>query len=142
MTHDLLPWAAVYQQAQRWDKAGVFEAIVDDLRALLRLAQGRSEQPSAVILDSRTLKSTPESGTRAGYDGGKRKKGSKVHLAVDTLGYLLGLVVTPVNEQDRAQVAQLVQQGQDITGEKVEIAFVDQGYTGEQAAEDAKAEGI
>lgn len=142
MPHDLPPWAAVYQQAQRWYKAGVFEAIVDDLRALLRLVQGRSEQPTAVILDSRTLQSTPESGGRAGYDGGKRKKGSKVHIAVDTLGYLLGLVVTPANEQDRAQVQQLAQQVQDITGENVEIAFVDQGYTGEQAAQDAVAQGI
>lgn len=142
MPHDLPPWTAVYQQTQRWYKAGVFEAIVDDLRALLRLAKGRSEQPSAVILDSRTLQSTPESGTRAGYDGGKRKKGSKVHIAVDTLGYLLGLVVTPANEQDRAQVEELAQQVQDITGENVEIAFVDQGYTGEQAAAAAAAEGI
>ena len=71
---------------QRWFNAGVFEAIVDDLRVLLRLAAGRAEQPQAVIIDSRTLQSTPESGERAGYDGGKRKKGSKVHVAVDTLG--------------------------------------------------------
>ncbi len=94
MPHDLPPWAAVYQQTQRWFKAGVFEAIVDDLRVLLRLASGRSSQPSAVIFDSRTLQSTPKSGERAGYDGGKRKKGSKVHIAVDTLGHLLGLYVT------------------------------------------------
>ena len=142
MPHDLPPWYTVYQQTQRWFKAGVFEAIVDDLRAVLRLAEGRQEQPSAVIIDSRTLQSTPESGGRAGYDGGKRKKGSKVHIAVDTLGHLLGLLVTPANEQDRAQVQQLAQQVQEITGETVEIAFVDQGYTGEQAAQDAAAEGI
>ncbi|MDV2997142.1 MAG: IS5 family transposase ISAzo23 [Chroococcidiopsis sp. SAG 2025] len=80
MPHDLPPWAAVYQQTQRWIDAGVFEAIVDDLRTLLRLAAGRKETPTAVILDSRTLQSTPESGGRAGYDGGKRKKGSKVHM--------------------------------------------------------------
>jgi len=55
MPHDFLPWAAVYQQSQRWFKAGVFEAIVDDLRVLLRLAVGRAEEPSAVIFDSRTL---------------------------------------------------------------------------------------
>jgi transposase len=141
MPPDLPPWY-MYQQSQRWFKAGVFEAIVDDLRALLRLAEGRQEQPSGVIIDSRTLQSTPESGGRAGYDGGKRKKGSKVHIAVDTLGHLLGLLVTPANEQDRAQVQQLAQQVQEITGETVEIAFVDQGYTGEQAAQDAAAEGI
>lgn len=142
MPHDLPPWAVVYQQTQRWLKAGVFDEIVHDVRVLLRLADGRNEQPSAVILDSRTLQSTPESGGRAGYDGAKRKKGSKVHLAVDTLGHLLALVVTPGNEQDRAQVKDLAQQVQAVTGEHVEIAFVDQGYTGERPAEDAAAVGI
>lgn len=63
---DFPPWEAVYQQTQRWIKAGVFEAIVNDLRALLRKAEGRNEQPSAVVLDGRTLKTTPESGARAG----------------------------------------------------------------------------
>ena len=104
LPHDLPPWPAVYQQAQRWLKAGVFEAIVEDLRVVLRVAQGRSGQPSAAILDSRTLRSSPESGHRAGYDGAKRKQGSKVHMAVDTLGQLLALRVTAASEQDRAQV--------------------------------------
>lgn len=85
----------------------MFEALVDDLRVLLRLASGRSSQPSAVIFDSRTLQSTPESGERAGYDGGKGKKGSNVHIAVDTLGHLLGLYVTAADAQDRAQVQEL-----------------------------------
>ncbi len=142
MPHDLPPWHTVYQQTQRWLKAGVFEAMVQDLREILRILAGRTEQPSAVILDSRTLQSTVESGHRAGYDGGKRKKGSKVHIAVDTLGHLLALHVTPANEQDRAQVAELMQQVQQMTGESVEVAFVDQGYTGAQAAADAEAEGI
>ncbi len=88
------------------------------------------------------LQSTPESGARAGYDGHKRRKGSKVHLAVDTLGQLLAVLVTPANEQDRAQVAALAEQIQEVTGESVEVAFVDQGYTGEQAAADAEAHGI
>src|SRR5215470_12202174 len=78
MPHDLPPWQAVYQQTQRWLKAGTFEAIVHDLRAVLRVAQGRNAQPSAAILDSRTMQSSPESGQRAGYDGAKRKRGSKV----------------------------------------------------------------
>jgi transposase len=73
MPHDLPPWGAVYQQAQRWLAASVFEALADDLRAVLRLAAGRDAEPSAAILDSRTLRSTPESGQRAGYDGAKRK---------------------------------------------------------------------
>lgn len=142
MPHDLPPWHTVYQQTQRWLKAGVFKTMVQDLREILRILAGRNEQPSAVILDSRTLQSTVESGHRADYDGGKRKKGSKVHMAVDTLGHLLALHVTPANEQDRAQVAELLQQVQQMTGESVEVAFVDQGYTGAQAAADAEAEGI
>jgi transposase len=142
MPHDLPPWHAVYDQGRRWEKAGVFEDMVHDLRRVLRLAEGREAEPTAAILDSRTLQSSPESGARAGYDGHKKRKGSKVHLAVDTLGHLLALLVTPANEQDRAQVAALAAAVQDATGEQVEVAFVDQGYTGEQAAEDAAAHGI
>ena len=142
MPHDLPPWAAVYQQTQRWLKAGVFEAIVNDLRVLLRLAQGRNEQPSASIFDSRTLQSSPESGHRAGYDGAKRRKGSKVHLAVDTLGNLLALHITPADEQDRAQVGELAAAVQEVTGHHVELAFVDQGYTGDEPAQAAQEQGI
>jgi transposase len=140
--NDLPPWEMVYQQTQRWIKAGVFEAMVHDLRGLLRLAKRRKEQPTAAIFDSRTLQSSPESGERAGYDGHKRKRGSKTHIAVDTLGHLLALHVTPANEQDRAQVEELAQQVQEVTGQSVEVAFVDQGYTGEQPAQDAQAHGL
>jgi transposase len=139
---DFPPWEAVYQQGQRWMAAGVFEAMAHDLRELVRIAEGREAQPSAAILDSRTLQSSPESGGRAGYDGAKRKKGSKVHAAVDTLGNLLALRVTPANEQDRQQVRQLAQEVQKVTGHSVELAYVDQGYTGEQAAQDAAKKGI
>lgn len=142
MPHDLPPWATVYQQAQRWMKAGVFEAMVHDLRALLRLAAGRAEQPSAAIFDSRTLQSTAESGNRAGYDGAKRRKGSKMHMAVDTLGDLLALHVTPANDQDRTQVSELAQQVQAVTDQHIEVAFVDQGYTGDQPALAAAEHGI
>jgi transposase len=142
LPHDLPPWPVVYQQTQRWLQAHVFEAMVDDLRALLRLAEGRALSPSAAIFDSRTLQSSPESGSRAGYDGAKRRKGSKVHLSVDTLGHLLALHVTAADQQDRAQLGQMAQQVQAITGESVEVAFVDQGYTGQQAEQEAAAHGI
>jgi transposase len=142
LPNDLPPWEAVYQQAQRWIRARCFETMVEDLRLLLREFAGRKAQPTAMILDSRTLQSTPESGARAGYDGAKRRKGSKVHAAVDTLGHLLALHVTPADEQDRAQVGELAGQVQEITGEHVEIAYVDQGYTGETAAQAAEQHGI
>jgi hypothetical protein len=83
----------VYQQAQRWLRAGCFETLAEDLRA--------------AIIDSRTLRSTPESGSRAGYDGAKRKKGSKLHLAVDTLGHMLALHITPASVGDRDAVGQM-----------------------------------
>jgi|SRR5579872_4119552 len=142
MPHDLPPWPVVYQQTRRWLAAGVFAAIVQDLRALLRLAAGRAPQPSAAILDSRTLQSTPTSGGHGGYDGAKRRKGAKIHAAVDTLGHLLALHATPANAQDRAQVARLAAAVQEATGETVELAYVDQGYTGEKPALAAAAHGI
>ena|SRR5579859_1207933 len=142
LPHDLPPWWVVYQQTQRWLKADVLATLVADLRTLLRVAGGRTPQPSAVIIDSRTLQSTRESGGRAGYDGAKRRRGSKTHMVVDTLGHLLALQVTPANEQDRAQVGALAQAVQEVTGETVELAFVDQGYTGEQPAAVAAAAGI
>jgi transposase len=142
MPNDLPPWQMVYQQSQRWIAAGVFDAMIRDLRQLLRVLTGREAQPTAAIFDSRTLQSTPESGHRAGYDGAKRKKGSKVHIAVDTLGYLLALHVTPANEQDREQVGKLAKAVQKETGKSVELAYVDQGYTGETPQAAAKKQKI
>ncbi len=142
MPHDLPPYHTVYQQTQRWIRAGGFEAIVADLRALIRLGEGRNEQPSAAIIDSRTLRGSIENGDRSGYDGHKRKKGSKIHLAVDTLGEFLALVVTPADEGDREQVEELAARVQETTGGTVELTWVDQGYTGEEAAEAAAGWGI
>ncbi len=142
LPNDLPPWTAVQQQTQRWLRAGCFESMAEDLRLLLRLGAGRTDAPSATILDSRTLQSTPESGARAGFDGHKKRKGSKVHAAVDTLGHLLALKVTAANEQDRAQVAALAQAVQATTGQNVQVAFVDQGYTGEQPAAEALQHGL
>ena len=142
MPHDLPPWAAVYQQTRRWLKAKVFDAIIADLRVLIRVGESREAEPSAVIFDSRTLQSTPESGARAGWDGAKRKQGTKVHLAVDTLGQLLALHVTPANAQDREQVAELALAVQEATGPTVTVALVDQGYTGEAPRQAAAAQGI
>ena len=122
--------------------------MVHDLRSLLRMLAERHADPTVAILDARTLQSTPESGGRAGPaswqngDGHKRRNGSKVHIAVDTLGNLLALAVTPANEQERAQVAELAAAVQEATGHHVELAWVDQGYTGDKPAEAAQAEGI
>jgi transposase len=142
LPHDFPPWPAVYQQARRWLAAGCFENMAHDLRELLRIASGRHPCPSAVILDGRTLQSTPESGSRAGFDGHKMRNGSKVHIAVDTLGHLLALRVTTGKEQERNQVADLAADVQEATGQAVTLAYADQGYTGPQPVADAAAHGI
>ena len=80
--------------------------MTHDLRTLVRLAAGRVATPTAVVMDRRTLQSTPGSGKGAGDDGAKRRKGTKVHLAVDTPGHLLTLHVTAADEQGRTQETQ------------------------------------
>jgi transposase len=142
LPHDLPPWHTVYQHAQRWFRAGCFEAIVADLRALIRLGEGKSVAPTAAIFDSRTLQGSVENGARGGYDGHKRKQGTKLHLAVETLGEFLALVVTPADDQDRAQVEELAAAVQDATGDTIELAYVDQGYTGHDAEAAADGWGI
>jgi transposase len=136
------PWQAVNQQTRRWLAAGVFEAMVHDLRAMLRWAEGRADTPTAVIVDSATRQSTPESGHRAGDDGHKRRSGSKIHLASDTLGHLVTLHVSPANAQDRDQVEQMAATVQAVTGQTGEVAFVDQGCTGTEPAAEAVQHGI
>ena len=116
--------------------------MAHDLRAVLRWAAGRAATPTAAIFDSATRQSTPESGRRAGYDGPKKRTGSKIHLAVDTLGHLLALLVTPVDEGDREQVDALATAVQEATGQTVEVGFVDQGDTGEKPAAAAAEHGI
>jgi transposase len=140
--HDLPPWTAVYQQTRRWLQWGCFEAIVHDIRVVLREKAGKQPWPTAAILDSRTLRSTPESGPRAGYDGHKKINGSKVHMAVDTLGHILGLLITAADAQDRALVGALTEQIQVVTGQHVEVAYADQGYTGTAPEEAAAEHGI
>jgi transposase len=93
------------------------------------------------VVDSRTRQSSPERGRRAGYDGHKKRTGSKGHLAVDTLGHLLTLLVTPANAPERAQVAALAAAVPAATGDQVAVACVDQGYPGAPAAADAAAQG-
>lgn len=137
LPHDFPPYKIVHQQLMRWFEHGCFENMAHDLRMLNREDTLRNAVPTVAIVDSRTLQSTPESGHRAGYDGGKRRKGSKIHAAVDTLGDVIALTITPANEQDRAQVHELCQQIQETTGHNIDVMIADQGYTGEQAHIDA-----
>lgn len=138
---DFPPWKAVYDQARRWHRAEVFEALIADLRGLIRVGEGRSWHPSAAVLDSRTVKSTASS-EGAAYDGAKRVQGRKLHLAVDTLGHLLAAVVSPADAQDRAVVAELCAEMQAEVSGNITAAFVDQGYTGTEPATAAAEQGL
>ena len=142
MPTDLPPWAAVYQQTQRWINAGCFEAAVHDLRELIRVLQGRNPQPSAALIDARTLRSTPESGARAGNDPNKKTRGSKLHMSTDLLGNLLALAVTEASAQDRDAVASVARATQEATGESVKVAIVDGAYRGPVAHDAAQEHGI
>jgi transposase len=142
MPNHFPPWHAVYDQTQRWIESGVFEDIADDLRKVVRQAAGKEPEPTVAILDSQTLRSTPESGERAGYDAGKKTKGTKIHLAVDTLGNLLSLRVTPASVQDREQIAQITEDIQAVTGNSVDVLYADGAYSGENAAKAAQEHGV
>lgn len=135
----LPPWHTVSPPSQRWLTAGVCAPMVPERRAVLRRAAGRPAAPSAALVESRTLPSTSERGTRAGEDGAKRRRGSPVPLAVDILGPLAAAHVTAANEQDRSQDRALAEKVQEVTGDAVAIACVDQGYPGPRAAQEAEA---
>lgn len=137
LPNDFPPYKIVHQQLMRWYERGCFENLAHDLRSLVREDALKEGVPTVAILDSRTLQSTPESGGRAGYDGGKRRKGSKIHAAVDTMGNVIALLVSSANEQDREQVYELCREVQQITGDNIDVAIADEGYTGEQAEIDA-----
>lgn len=137
LPHDFPPYKIVHQQLMRWFERGCFENLAHDLHSLVREDALKEGVPTVAIVDSRTLQSTPESGGRAGYDGGKRRKGSKIHAAVDTMGNVMTLLVTPGNEQDRAQVYDLCREVQQVTGDHIDVVIADQGYTGEQPQIDA-----
>ena len=104
---DFPPWAMVSQQARRWLAAGCFEAIVHDLRAVLRFADGRAPEPTAAIFDSRTLQSTPESGGRAGYDAAKLREGLQGPCRGRHARTPAGAARHVADTQDRDQVAAL-----------------------------------
>ena len=129
---DFPPWQTVYGIFRRWKLSCFWAALNDALRILVRKAQGKQSQPTAAILDSQSVKSAGHGGP-VGFDAGKRIKGRKRHLLVDTLGLVLGVVVTPADTTERDG-------GKAVLGRvlcwlmRLRLLWVDGGYTGDAFA--------
>lgn len=107
LPHDLLPKSTVYDYFAKWRNDGTWQRMMDALRAQVRTTDGREPTPSAMSIDSQSVKTT-ERGGEHGYDGGKKINGRKRHVLVDTLGLLLTVVVTTAALDDGAAAAQVV----------------------------------
>jgi putative transposase len=127
MPHDFPPYRTVYHYFRLWRDDGTWQTIHDALRDETRQAAGREASPSAAIIDAQSVKTVEQPATCRGYDGGKRVKGRKRHLAVDTLGLLLVVVVTAANVSDRTG-ARLVAGGLTHRFVRLVTLFADAGY--------------
>ena len=128
LPHDFPPWKTVYHYFRLWRKGGTWAHINAALRAELREAEGRDPQPSAAILDSQSVKMTSTKGVR-GYDAGKKVKGRKRHILVDTLGLVLMVVVHTADIQDR-DGAKLVLEKAKSLFPRLRLIWADGGYSG------------
>jgi transposase len=125
---DLPPWQDVYAHFRRWTEKKLFEAMHDRLRGMWREREGRDANPTAVVIDSQSVKTSPQGGPK-GFDAGKKVKGRKRHLAVDVLGLLLAVTVLPAGVQDRDGAHPLVARAVEKYP-SLEKLYVDSAYGG------------
>jgi putative transposase len=133
MPADFPPWRTVWGMHARWRKDGALARIVDGLRAVVRRAAGRSPEPSAGIIDAQSVHESAEGvvpAATSGFDPHKKVNGRKRHLLVDTLGLLIGVVVTPAGAQDRAGAAMLLKRAR-ARGRRLALVWADNAYNGD-----------
>lgn len=127
---DFPPWSTVYNYLTGWEKAGVTQQVLDGLRDRVRLADGRLAAPSAAIIDSQSVKAAETVGTTSrGFDAGKKINGRKRHIAVDTLGLLLCVLVTAASVQDRDGARPLLE-ALAASFRRIQLVWADGGYAG------------
>ncbi len=127
---DFPPWQTVYSHWRRWISLGIIKKLLDLLRKKERLRQGRQATPTALIIDSQSIKASSSARQDVGYDGGKRINGRKHHLLVDSMGNLVDVVVHRADIQDRDGAKLLLKQFAH-TATTIRIIWADGGYRGQ-----------